>query len=634
MNYRITISDSKNKYIPTKHPIIFNNDLITIEGDCANLEWEDKDGSVCILLGDLLGGRDKNKVYTSLKNYKNLADFKKISEFEGRFVIVKISKNNCISVWTDNFGRANVYWVLEKEIYFITSGKEMIPRDADLGSVDQNGLAQVLSIYGSRPLKKHTLNKKLNRLGINEKLTINDNKLSVDKTRFVPKVVFKKDDYSKLKDYSNLFIEAVRARASDIQNIVLLSSGWDSTSILATLCHLFSSDKIECVIGRMRYSKRSKIINQFELDRAQKFADYYNVKLHVIDLDYTKDANKIRDEVLTLFRSHEFFNLTGYNHWQLAKGASKISKQGAVVFAGEISDGAHNLGFSQYFSLYHPESIAFREYSDKMATYLFGPTFLKQLIEGKYADDPVWKIFMSYNTKTKFDQLKKGDVEIKLQILESFFLSGGRIPLYSKFNNQLLTENGIKKFLINASETYLSMFKDKIEYDNLYSHYLHLYHSFHWQGGTVATLEHTCESFGLKCRLPFLDKGVIDFLSQMPESWGRGLDINNTKYPLKWMLINKIDYPIDYQSGPHSYLYDINPTFSHTDEIVNASSFKKLFKDAFQRKNYLDSFSPEYFDLNYIERIVKKYCEGENVYGQEMTDILNIGNYLIISQPV
>ena len=121
-----------------------------------------------------------------------------------------------------------------------------------------------------------------------------------------------------------------------------------------------------------------------------------------------------------------------------------------------------------------------------------------------------------------------------------------------------------------------------------------MYNSFHWQGGTVATLEHTCESFGLKCRLPFLDKGVIDFLSQMPESWGRGLDINNTKYPLKWMLTNKIDYPIDYQSGPHSYLYDINPTFSHTDEIVNASSFKKLFKDAFQQKNYLDSFSESY----------------------------------------
>ena len=88
------------------------------------------------------------------------------------------------------------------------------------------------------------------------------------------------------------------------------------------------------------------------------------------------------------------------------------------------------MGFSQYFSLYHPESIAFREYSDKMATYLFGPTFLKQLIEGKYEDDQYGKFLCPTIQKTKFDKLKKGDVEIKLQILESFFLSGGRIHLF------------------------------------------------------------------------------------------------------------------------------------------------------------------------------------------------------------
>ena len=148
--------------------------------------------------------------------------------------------------------------------------------------------------------------------------------------------MFKKDDYSKLEDYSNLFIEAVRARASEIQNIVLLSSGWDSTSILATLCHLFSSDKIECVIGRMRYSKRSKIINQFELDRAQKFADYYNVKLHVIDLDYTKDANKIRDEVLTLFRSHEFLTLQVIIIGNLQKERQKFLSKGQLYLQEKL----------------------------------------------------------------------------------------------------------------------------------------------------------------------------------------------------------------------------------------------------------------------------------------------------------
>ena len=173
--------------------------------------------------------------------------------------------------------------------------------------------------------------------------------------------------------------------------------------------------------------------------------------------------------------------------------------------------------------------------------------------------------------------------------------------------------------------------KGKVNKKNIYSHYLHLYNSFHWQGGTVATLEYTCDAFGLKCRLPFLDKALIDFLSQMPESWGRGLDINNTKYPLKWMLTHKIDYPMHYQSGPHSYLYDINPSFSHSDEIVNASSFTPLFrKKVMGKEDYLKNFDSDYFDIEYIKKITTKYISGESIKGQELADILNLGNLLIL----
>ena len=43
---------------------------------------------------------------------------------------------------------------------------------------------------------------------------------------------------------------------------------------------------------------------------------------------------------------------------------------------------------------------------------------------------------------------------------------------------------------------YLKEFYGKVNRNNLYSHYLHLYHSFHWQGGTVATLEYLCEKNG------------------------------------------------------------------------------------------------------------------------------------------
>ena len=95
--------------------------------------------------------------------------------------------------------------------------------------------------------------------------------------------------------------------------------------------------------------------------------------------DYTNNINEIITEIKPILKGHNFGSMTGFNHYLLAKGAKKIAKKDASVFAGEISDGAHNLGFSQYVSIYHPASYNFREYSDKMSSYLFGPTFLQYI---------------------------------------------------------------------------------------------------------------------------------------------------------------------------------------------------------------------------------------------------------------
>ena len=85
-----------------------------------------------------------------------------------------------------------------------------------------------------------------------------------------------------------------------------------------------------------------------------------------------------------------------------------------------------------------------------------------------------------------------------------------------------------------------------------------------------------------------------------------------------------------YQSGPHSYLYDINPEFSHSDEIVNASSFTILFRKAMRNEDYLKNFDNDYFDIDYIKKITTNYISGESVKGQELADILNLGNLLIL----
>ena len=622
--------NKKNSSKKNQLPLIFEGDDCIIQASELLHKWVNSEGDFFFVLGEIIGIRNNDYKLNKLIDWSLLEDQNNTSKIDGRYIVITKRNDNTISIWTDYFGRVDIYWTNKSNSIEVTTGIDLFSDKIDKGQFDQNGLAQALTIYGSRPLKKHTLFSNINRLGVQENLIITKDSLSIKKILFKPKNVFPKDDKSKLDLYADIFIEAVRSRASQKQNIVFLSSGWDSTSILATLVHLFGPSTIDCVIGRMHYSKRSGIINQFELDRAQKMAEYFGVRLHIVELDYTNNADNLISKVSPILKGQQFGAGTGYNHWLLAEGAKKISKPGAVIFAGEISDGAHNLGFSQYFSIYHPASHSFREYSDKMASYLFGPTFLKQLIEGNYEKDPVWKIFKSYNENTKFNKIAKERNEIIQQFISTFYLSGGRIPLYAKENNKLLTNYGVKKFMEEGERVYLREFFGKINEDNIYSHYLHLYHSFHWQGGTVNTLEHICEHFGIKCRLPFLDKSIIDFLSEMPESWGRGLDINNTKYPLKWMLTNRIDYPMHYQEGPHSYLYDVNPSFSHSAEIMYSSSFTKIYKEKFQNKEFLKVFDPNYFNIEYINSIIDSYLNNEEIDSKELSDLYILGNICAI----
>ena len=426
----------KLKIIKSSKSFKYNKELSILE-DQNNLliqatellhNWKNDDGDKFFVLGEIIGIRKSDFKLSNDIDWSLVEKQENTKIIEGRYIVIKKSKKDKISIWTDFFGRVDIYWASGNSFIEITSGISLFSKSINKGGIDQIALSQALTIYGSRPLKKHTLYSEISRLGVQEKLNINNNIISITKLQFEPKNVFQKDDKSKLDLYSDIFIEAVRSRASEKQNIVFLSSGWDSTSILATLVQLFGSSKIDCVIGRMRYSNRSGIINQFELDRAEKMAKYFKVRLHIVELDYTKNASETIKEVSPILNDQQFGAGTGYNHWLLAKGAKEISKPGAVIFAGEISDGAHNLGFSQYFSIYHPASHPFREYSDKMASYLFGPTFLKQLIEGKHEDDPVWKIFKPYHEKTKFNKLAKGKDEIIHQLISTFYLSGGRIP--------------------------------------------------------------------------------------------------------------------------------------------------------------------------------------------------------------
>jgi hypothetical protein len=613
----------KSNVVPTSElTSIVARDSLLIEGSDILHKWNSGTNQY-IVIGHIAGVREPsgflNAVTYSKQTAELLENIDKIPSFEGRFIVLKISENHRVELWTDQFNRVDIYWEMKDGQLVVGSSLDLLPISVSGGDLDPVGVAHALTVYGGRPARKHTIYKQVQRLGVNEGLLINQGELNVLKRPFHPVNIANYTERD-LHRYADIFLETLKVRGSEKGNIVSLSSGWDSTSILAGLVHVFGREKVRAVIGRMKYSERSGVINQFEQDRAKAMADYYGIKLEVVDVDYRNDAPVFFAEAKGLLQSQQLANLTALGQWIIAKHVAKEYKNGEAFFTGEMSDGAHNFGFSQYATVFHQSSYEFREYADKMATYLFGPTFLNALHNGIQEKDPVWQFFKQQNASLKFDALADSKEEITKQFISSFYLRGGRIPLSSLDNAPLLTKNGAEVYSKESQRIYFNDVYKEINTENLYSWYLHLYNSFHWQASTVISRDYTSDAHGIKCVHPFQDAGIIAFLSAMPEYFGRGLDFNSTKYPLKWMLKNRIDYPYHYQTGPHSYTYDVKEGFSLGGEILHASSLKKVFKNALRDGKFIGKLDQTIFDINYIDSIAKSYLDGEELKGQALSD--------------
>lgn len=534
--------------------------------------------------------------------------------FDGSFVDVQIDNVYDIMIQVDINSRIDIYYFANTDLIVFSTDlgllKNIIVEEFEY---DQIALAHSLSIYGGRPPKKSTIYKSIKRLGFQEKLVLSGGNIEVISP--IPKLLSVDTDFneSKLRIYADAFLQSLDERASD-ENLVLFSSGWDSSSVLAGLVRLRGPKKVKCVLGAMKYSN-SLIINQFEIDRAKKITEYFGVNLEIIDLDYSQKLPKDFDEICSFMKNENFFNLTSFNHFLLVQAAKVRSDDpSSVIFAGEFSDGLHNLGFAQSAAFFHPNSIEFREYGDKMHSYLFSPSFIDWVSNENISSDPVWKIIRQRTPQLQLDTVGLSDTDKYVQILQSFFLRNSRFPFSSVQNLRLLSTEGRVRYENQLTSDYIKPIKHFVSKTNLYSVYLFLYHSFHWQGGTVQSLESSGKYLDINVTNPYADKRILDFASQIPENFGRGLDLYPTKYPLKWMMKNMFDFPIHLLGGPHSYIYDTDPNFSHSNELLYRSAFSNQFRKVLKGKKLLDILDNELFDTRLIEKIIDRYLnhEGED----------------------
>ncbi len=588
--------------------------------------------NIYYIFGNINGLYDKKFNLSKINNSKLIKTLNNNKQFllDGKFLILRLNENY-LQLSTDYFNRYEVYYNNTKEILISSSLEIFKYKKSIKKKLDKLSIAHSLSVYGNRPFKEDTIYFDISRVAPNQNIYLKSKKLQIKKFNFRPLRTNPKFGEDQFKEYTSAFLNTLKAKKHGRLNIIYLSSGWDSTSILAGLVRITNKKNIKCVIGRMKYSK-NKIANTFEISRAKKICDFYGVKLEITDFDYYKDSKIYNSDLYSFLNNNQLASITSINHFYLAKFVKQKFGDDCYVFCGEISDGSHNLGFSQYVSIYHPASYDFREYSDKMNSYLFGPTFLNFVYKNQNLTlDPIFSYFKNLNNNIEFEKLSKKKKEINSQFISSFFLRATRLPFVSKNNLNFLTNKG-KNYYQNKmiNKKIIKKFITELKPDNLYSVFLYLYNYFHWQGSTVLSFEKTCQYFGLVGHLPFLDRKIINILSIMPEKYGRGLDLNNTKYPLKKMLREKVKYPYNLQEGPHSYLYDVDRNFNHNYELLYNSAFKNILKKKISKKNFINKLDKNYFNLHYINKLRTEYLNNSKLSGQDLNNLFALAFHELV----
>jgi len=611
--------------------VAYENDWLRIESDPALTTRVDlEEGHQIFLVGWVIGYQGP----AGLCRLDDLSQWLRanattdvdrwVDSLEGRFMVIGLDRDGSCRVRADRFGKLDVYVQDAHGGIALGSDLETLPMNPASAGFDQVGLAHTITYYGYRPPKKHTIYAGVSRLGIGQTAAVDRGSLKLDQRDFEPRKTLTEFGHEQLETYTDAFLGHLEAAGSAAGNLLYLSSGWDSTGILAGLIEVFGPSQVSGLIGRMLYSERSGECNKFEVERAQRFSRHYGVPLEVVDLDYARLGEEQFEQARPYLKKHHFYSFTGVNHFVFAEAANRRGA-GEAVFAGEISDGAHNLGFSQYATIFHP-SHDFREYADKMASYLFGPTFARRILGGDFEGDPIFTLFRSLDPNSQYDPPQASHEDRLRQLFQSFFLRNGRRPFWSGANVRALTPNGLDRYTSEMTSTYLGG-TETSDPEELYSWYLHLYNSFHWQGATVATLQASADLHGLRAHLPFWDANLQSLLGVMPESAGRGLDFNRTKFPLKHMLENKLDYPMEFQTGPHAYTYDVQHDFNHNFELLYHSALAEGARALLGRREYHEVLSPDVFDLSYIDGLVESYLGGEPLAGLDRETLVAI--YLI-----
>ena len=535
---------------------------------------------------------------------------------EGMYFGIWIDEiSGCAKIFADSLNRRPVYIISTDKEMFVTDSFPSARASAGKTNINQLSLYNYM-LLGYTAIAE-TLYDGISRLSSDESIVIKNDGARREKCSH--SVDIREYDKSDINRYETLIRDSVHSRASANENIVMNSGGWDSTALVYLLTEHLGKDRVRSIVFDVHLSD-GKSFNVYEVDKVRRISRHFGIKSETCVVDYTSNTSVDAWEraLPTLRNSNTYFWL---HHMKLAEQIASGASAGASVFSGEASDSVHNFGFSQFVSVNY-ENMPLREYADKAKSYLYGPTFMRSILDGSCLDDKVFSFFRSYYGEDKFDNPSQMENEEKLyRYLEALVFSYPRVPFARWQNGTLAKEKLQKAFSGHIRDKYLSRSISEMTSDNLYYHLLQTYRDFHFQSAQMGVANVALSSHGLSCKIPFLDSRILDYMYAMPENWGRGLELKTTKYPLRYLATERWNMPLHIleEAGPHSYIAETDKKWTYSGgqwdiycEILFKSVFSTYFRDSLKNVRIEDVFDAQFFDVPFIQKVLTDYVGGKD----------------------
>jgi len=242
---------------------------------------------------------------------------------------------------------------------------------------------------------------------------------------------------------------------------------------------------------------------------------------------------------------------------------------------------------------------------NKLKSHQYSPSFFRQMLGGRIRSRLFLLFCRYYYGASHFEPFTH---DMVTEYLFSFVFSDIRVA-FSRAPQlrAICSSTGLRAFKEWLSEHYFGDIIRRIDSEHFYFWLTYVYMQFHLQGRNNQIVYSSFRRNGIAARLPYLDFMIGDFLSRMPQGWGRKITLRSTKYPSTMLAKRHTSVPLRIVNDlNYGAFRDCNAFLEMMKENMYLS---QRLRGSFRAHGTEAVLKSDYFDIEQARRIIGRYMK-------------------------